>query len=151
MSSAECRRNVWWVAIAGGVLMALMLIVVAKYAVLSAFLIGAIFAAALGLFLGWAFCTKVEEALGGDAPAQITPKPEPVPAPDAAAAKEPVVPPAPLVSAADAVTVSKDAKPEAPAKLKKPAVAKKPKAAKPAAKKTVKDKPAPKKAALCWA
>ncbi|MGB3317046.1 MAG: hypothetical protein WBB85_21875, partial [Albidovulum sp.] len=76
--SAECRRNSWWVAIAGGVLVALMLLLVAKYGVFSALLIGAIFAVVLGFFLTWAFCSKAEDlrAVEAAAPVAAAPAPE---------------------------------------------------------------------------
>lgn len=145
-SSAECRRNSWWIAIAGGVLVALMLLLVAKYVFLSALLIGAIFAAVLGFFLVWAFCSGVDEPRAAQtaAPAPAAPKsePTPVPAPERVAVPEPVATATPLVSSTETVAEPSSAK--APAKAAKPAAAKR---AKPAAKKADGAKPAPKKAA----
>lgn len=106
-AGAECRRNSWLVALAGGVLVALMLLVVAKYAVLKALVIGAIFCVALGIFLVWAFCSKTEEPAGtrtgtaapdpraaatAEAKAAPSAAPSPAPArPSAAAASAPEI------------------------------------------------------------
>ena len=123
-SSAECRRNSWWVAIAGGVLVMLMLLLVAKYNFLPAFLIGALFAGGLGFFLVWAFCSGAEEAEAAQAvaPAPAAPKTEPTAAPtlEKAAIPEPAAPAAPLVSSTDTATDAPSAEAHAKA-AKKPA------------------------------
>lgn len=152
-SSAECRRNSWWVAIAGGVLVMLMLWLVAKYAFFPALLIGALFAAVLGFFLGWAFCSGAQEVQAAQVAAPVAPKTEPAGTNtlEKAAMPEPaspVAPAAPLTSSVETVAAEALAKPAKPAaKPAKPA-AKKAKAAKPAARKPAKDEPAPKKAAV---
>lgn len=140
-SSAECRRNSWWVAIAGGALVMLMLWLVAKYAFFPALLIGGVFAAVLGFFLVWAFCSGTEEGQAGEAAAPVAPGTESTPArsPQRVAVPEPAAPAAALVNSPDAVA---DAVPsKAPAK---PAAAKKAAAA---AKKPAKAKSAPKTSA----
>lgn len=59
--STSCRRNAWAVAIAAGLLLALLLMLVAKMGFLVSVVLGALLAVALGLFLVWAFCTPVDE------------------------------------------------------------------------------------------
>lgn len=135
--NAECRRNSWFVAVAGGVLVALLLMLVAKYAVVLSVLIGAVLAAVLGAFLVWAFCSEIE------APAAKVSLPQPVPA--AGTEPAPVAQATPLAGPADPVAISAElvpapaatgaqtAKAKAPAKPKarsKPRSAAKPKAAK---------------------
>ncbi|OYX41475.1 MAG: hypothetical protein B7Z02_15610 [Rhodobacterales bacterium 32-67-9] len=97
-SQAECRRNSWLVALAGGVLLALMLTMVADYAVLKALIIGLIFFVALGAFLVWAFCSRSEEATKPAPmaePAARPAAPAARPAPETVArAPEPVAAPA---------------------------------------------------------
>ncbi len=75
-SGTGCRRNAWAVAAAGGALVALMLMFVAKFAFLKALVIGAVLALALGLILVWAFCSQTEESRAATV-ATPAPKPEP--------------------------------------------------------------------------
>lgn len=104
-SGSECRRNAWAVALAGGVLVALMLLFVAHAAVLKSLAIGAVFALALGLFLVWAFCTgpAAEAAVTPAVTPAITPAVTPPAAPVAAPTPTPTAPsaaPAPVAEAA---------------------------------------------------
>lgn len=149
-SQAECRRNSWLVALAGGALVALMLTMIAHYGIPKALFIGLIFFVALGAFLVWAFCSRTGEAVSrpdvaaAPKPAEPAPRPAAPAAPAASAAPatvaraaetvaetvaEPAAEPAKVVSAAPAPEA---AAPKAPAKppATKPA-------AKPAAKKSV--------------
>lgn len=86
-AGAECRRNSWLVALAGGALVALMLLFVAHYGVLRALVIGAVFVLALGVFLVWAFCSK--------AAVPMVQENRPTPRPEARPAAEPTKPSAP--------------------------------------------------------
>lgn len=86
-AGAECRRNSWLVALAGGALVALMLLFVARYGVLRALVIGAVFALALGVFLVWAFCSKAAVAVARED--RPTPRPEALPATEPTKPSEP--------------------------------------------------------------
>jgi NADH-quinone oxidoreductase subunit E len=150
-SQSACRKNCWLAGLAGGVLVAAMLLFVAKQAFLASVLFGAVIAVLLAFFFLWAFCTASAEPVIPSAEArpareEAAPAPPPVappspPAPEPAvparaAAPEPVA--APEASAAPAAVAfaaperapEKPAavKPKAPAKAKKPA-AEAPKAA----------------------
>jgi NADH-quinone oxidoreductase subunit E len=100
-ASRDCRRNSWLVALGGGALVALMLLLVAQYAVLKAIFIGLVFTVLLGIFLVWAFCSQ------GTAAAAPHPLPEARPAP------EPVEPPAPAATPPAFVTAQPAARPAA--------------------------------------
>ncbi len=164
-SQVECRRNSWLVALAGGVLVALMLIMVAHYGILKALFIGLIFFVALGAFFVWAFCSRTEEPAheavaappppaepaprpaapaASAAPAAVARAPEPVAAP----APAPVAEPAKVASATPAVAAPKSpVKPRASKAAAKPAAKS---AARPAAKSAPR-KPAEKKPAAAKA
>ncbi len=88
-ASRDCSRNSWLVALGGGALVALMLLLVAQYAVLKAIFIGLVFTVLLGIFFVWAFCS-----LGTAAAA-------PHPLPEAGPAPESVEPPAPPITPPD--------------------------------------------------
>ena len=125
---AECRRNSWLVALAGGVLVACMLLLVAQYPVTKALIAGLIFCVALGIFLVWAFCSKVV--------AEVVEQPAPAARPAA---------PAPTQSSRPDEAVARHAAPEAGARVQRtaePEPAPK-KAAKPASKPASDSKKAP--------
>ena len=161
-SQAECRRNSWLVALAGGALIALMLVIVAHYGFLKALFIGLIFFVALGAFLVWAFCSRTEAAARQTAAVPPPPPAEPAPRPAAPAASaapavvarapEPIAEPAPAPAAEPANVASATpaaAAPKATAKPRASKAAAKPAtkpAAKPAAKKPAEKKPAEAKA-----
>lgn len=153
-SQSACRKNCWLAGLAGGVLVAAMLFLVAKHAFLASVLFGAVMAVLLAFFFLWAFCTASAEPVIPSAEArpareEAAPAPPPIappspPAPDVAVAPEPgaapvsAVAPAPEASAVAAAVAfaaperapekSAAVKPKAPAKPKEPA-AEAPKAA----------------------
>src|SRR5690606_6002152 len=88
-AGAECRRNSWLVALAGGALVALMLLIVAHYGVLKALVIGLVFAVALGVFIVWAFCSRPAEAAAPADEREPNPAPEPGPVVEPASAPAP--------------------------------------------------------------
>jgi NADH-quinone oxidoreductase subunit E len=94
-AGAECRRNSWLVALAGGALVALMLLIVAHYGVLKALVIGLVFAVALGVFIVWAFCSRPAEAAAPADEREPNPAPEPGPVPEPSPVVEPASAPAP--------------------------------------------------------
>ncbi|WP_347313019.1 endonuclease [Defluviimonas sp. SAOS-178_SWC] len=146
-SQADCRRNSWLVALAGGALVALMLLFVAHYGFLKALVIGLIFFVALGAFLVWAFCSRSDVAAHQAVPAPQPAEPAPRPAAPAASAApvavarapEPVAEPAPEPAKATSAVVEAAAKPRAAKAAAKPA--------KPAARKAAAKAPAAEKAA----
>lgn len=83
----NCRRNSWLAALAGGALVALMLVFLAHYGPLRALVIGLIVCLVLGVFLVWAFCTQAAIATENEA------TPAPRPAPEASPAPRPEVAP----------------------------------------------------------
>lgn len=102
-TSAECRRNSWLVALAGGGLVALMLALFAGYPVMKAVFIGLALSVLLGIFLAWAFCSGDAEHPARDAPPAARPAPaaeRPVEAP------RPAAPAAPAAQAAPPAFVS---------------------------------------------
>lgn len=76
-ATRDCRRNAWLVALAGGALVALMLLLLAQFGVLKALMLGAVAGVLLGIFLVWAFCSQ-------GAPEGV-PQSEPLPAAEPAA------------------------------------------------------------------
>lgn len=110
-ATRDCRRNSWLVALAGGVLVALMLLILAQYGVLKALVIGALVTVLLGVFLVWAFCPA---GAAGDAEAETRPEPRPaVPVPGARTA-ETVIPPAPAPEPAPQPAPERITEPVAP-------------------------------------
>lgn len=125
-SHSVCRKNSWLAGLAGGVLVAAMLIFVAKNPFLPSVLVGAVVAVLLGLFFVWAFCTATAHGgaeLSTSRPAEpavpAEPAPAPQPVPVAAPAPAPETPPAP---------VAELAAPEPPAPAQAEAAAAAPKA-----------------------
>lgn len=94
-ATRECRRNAWLVALAGGALVALMLLLLAQFGVLKALMLGAVAGLVLGIFLVWAFCSQgIEDGVPQSRPATPAPaRPEPLAA--AGPAVEPVAEPVP--------------------------------------------------------
>lgn len=76
-TSADCRRNSWLVALAGGVLVALMLALFAGYPVMKAVFIGLVLCVLLGIFLVWAFCSSEEASPVPDRLPDARPAPAP--------------------------------------------------------------------------
>lgn len=132
-ATRDCRRNSWLVALAGGVLVALMLLTLAHYAVLKALVLGAVVTVLLGLFLVWAFCPagsvadaaaeapsapRPDDPAPGTRTAMTPPAADPAPTPAAPRVTEPAAPPsAPpaFVSAQPAARPAAAAEPAVPA------------------------------------
>lgn len=156
-SHSVCRKNSWLAGLAGGVLVAAMLIFVAKNAFLPSVLVGAVVAALLGLFFVWAFCTATTAGAADPVlppaaePAKPSPSPEFRPAPAPVATAAPVVEVTPPVAEAPAPAIPEAAE-AAPAAVAAPAfitpvTVKAPVAEKPASDAPDVAKPAARKAA----
>ena len=65
----QCRRNCWWAAAVGGVLIAVLLLALAGFTFVAAILSGVVFAILLGFFLGRAFCSATGDT---DLPAPLS-------------------------------------------------------------------------------
>jgi NADH-quinone oxidoreductase subunit E len=118
----QCSRNCWWMAAAGGVLLAILLLAVGNFGFVSSILFGVIFAVILGFFLRWAFCSGSGDAVVAPPMPKAVEKVVPAPEPAAAASVEPV-------AAAAAVPVAKASAPAAkpaPKSAPKPAAKSKP-------------------------
>ncbi|MGB7262835.1 MAG: NADH:quinone oxidoreductase [Albidovulum sp.] len=131
IAKAECRRNSWMIAAAGGILVALMLLFMAQFGFFMSLVAGLIFCVLLGMFLVWAFCTGSDVSVAQPAaPVHAAPRPAPTaPAPAAPAAA--AVAPAAAVAATPAAAMST---PAAVAKDEAATAPRKPAAKKPAAK-----------------
>lgn len=95
-AGAACRRNTWLVALAGGVLVALMLLLVAGYGVLKALVIGLLFALLLGMFLVWAFCAGAAGTVLPEALSEPRPETQPESSSEARPVGEPAAAPRPV-------------------------------------------------------
>ncbi|MFN6952063.1 MAG: endonuclease [Albidovulum sp.] len=94
-AGAACRRNTWLVALAGGVLVALMLLLLAGYGVLKALVIGLLFALLLGVFLVWAFCAGAAGTEAREVPPEPRPETQPESPSEARSVKESAAAPRP--------------------------------------------------------
>lgn len=134
--NTECRRNCWYIAAGAGLLTLLMMWLVGTFGFFASLIFGLIVFAALGFFLGWAFCTGAE-ASAGSATAS--------PAHKASAAAAPATAASASSSAGQSAAASAGATPT-PAPKPEPVAAPKPAAAEPAPK-APEPAPAPKPAA----
>ena len=135
-ATRDCRRKAWLAALAGGALVALMLLVLAHFGVLKALVLGAVVCVLLGIFLAWAFCWQGAEdgvpQAGHAMPPPARPEPHqaaensanplaaPAPERAAPAAPAPAAPPAPAAVPEPAALPEPAAVPE-PAALPEPA------------------------------
>lgn len=139
-----CQRNCWVIAGCAGILLALLLVYLAKYPFGTAAFLGLLLFAVGGAFLSWAFCSGQPAAMAADQPVEVRRAPEPAPAPRAVS-PEPPAPAAPPVAEAAAEPAAVMAAPM-PMPAAKPAP--KPRAAaKPAAPKAAKPAASPAKSA----
>lgn len=139
-----CQRNCWLIAGCGGILLALLLVYLAKYPFGTAAFLGVLLFAIGGAFLSWAFCGGQSASTQPPQPVEVRRAPEPPSAPPAvspapAAPSEPPAPPAAAAAAEPVVVMAAPA--PAPAASQPARPAPKPRAdRKPAAPKA--DKPA---------
>lgn len=152
--NTTCRRNCWALSAAVGVILAVVLVKAAAFAVGLAVLVGLLCIGFLGLFLTWSFCSGTDVGTESEpAPAKLSPV-QPEPEPVKTAAPEP----APLIAKAEPVAMAEVTKAEpataapkaAPAKPKsapKPAAAKASKPRTPVAERPVTEKPSKVRAA----
>lgn len=117
----SCTRGCWLVALLGGILVALLLMVIGDWSFISSILIGVIVFAIAGVLLNWFLCSS-QPAVGAattepkatrDAPSPATKADDPMPANDApASATNAAAPAAATASAATARTA--EVKPSTP-------------------------------------